>query len=296
MTRYYLNTKLNVYFFLYINVFSFKFRSLVLFDHINSKSLSKLFDDNNYHMTIKGIINTCKVIRTKSRGEINMFCIGSTIGAARYPLFVNPVTNKNSILPRPVVNSRPNGLSSVLFQTYWFHKLTKNIEKFLFKYLSSLDSSIEANKRLLKSIAFSKTIPLSLRVCDTIFHQVFIVTNNNDIREIKAHKDQNDLINCLLTIGKAKSGADLIFFPTRKRKFGEDSNDTKEIILPWKHGNLIIGNFNEVLHSVSRWKGNLFFMNFTIKIPILNHFKQYGYCFYKQFEDANFPSKHFIAK
>ena len=168
---------------------------------MNSKSLSKRFDDNNYHKTINCIINTCKVIRTKSRGEINMFCLGSTIGAARYPLFVNPITKKNSILPRPVVNSRPNGLSSILFQTYWFQKLTKSIEMFLFEYLSTLDSTMKENKRLFESIAFSKTIPLSLRVCNTIFHQVFIVTNNNDLREIKAHKDQNDLINCLLTIG-----------------------------------------------------------------------------------------------
>ena len=131
---------------------------------------------------MKHIISTCKVIRTQSRGKINMFCIGSTIGAARYPLFVNPLTNKRSILPRPVVNSRPNGLSSLLFKTYWFNKLTKSIEKFLFEYLENLDNTTLSNIRLLESIKFSKTIPLSLRVCGTIFHQVFISINNNDLR------------------------------------------------------------------------------------------------------------------
>ena len=243
-----------------------------------------------------GITDTCKVIRTKSRGQINMFCLGSTIGAARYPLFVNPLTSSNSMLPRPVVNSRPGGLSYVLFQTSWFIELSKTVEKYLFDYLGSLESS-DRTTRLLQSINFCKKIPLSLRVCETIFHQVFIVTNNKELREIMPHKDQNDLINCLLTIGIPKSGADLIFFPSRKRKeIEDDSNESKIMRIPWKHGNLIIGNFNEVLHAVSKWEGNLFFLNFTIKIPILKHFQQFGTSYYKQYEDKNYPNKYFIAK
>ena len=233
-------------------------------------------------------------MRTKSRGEINMYCVGSTIGAARYPRFFNPVSKTNSMLPRPVVNSRPGGLSFTLYQKPWFKEMAKIMENCLFSHLNSLDKTIEYNNGLIKSIEVAKTIPKSLCVCGTIFHQLFIVTSNKTFKEIKPHKDQNDLVNCLLTLGVTVNGGDVIFYEDDLKSY--DKMKSKRISIPWEHGRILIGNFNEVLHSVEPWDGSLFFLNFAIKIPILKHFEQHGTKYYDQYEKENFPSKDFLAK
>ena len=71
-----------------------------------------------------------------------MWHIGSTIGAAHFPMFQrNPHLQKFSMLPRPVIKSRPGEIGHT-FMTYswWLNELVRDISAFTINYVSSLQT------------------------------------------------------------------------------------------------------------------------------------------------------------
>lgn len=138
-------------------------------------------------------------------------------------------------------------------------------------------------------------LPNSLKIFKSIFTQVSIVgtfpipdTNG----EIPIHKDEKDLISCVVTFGSVSEGGSTSYYN------GVDLKNKGQPILdiPFMHGRIQIGCFSTILHEVSKWKGNRITMNFNIKSPIVEHFRIFGNYFYKQYEEQGYPTELFVAK
>ena len=140
-------------------------------------------------------------IVTKVRKQ-TMFQYGATIGPARYPKFHNPQHNKPSMLPRPVVKSRPGNLGHYLLnQCSWLRHLCKLVEKLTIESL--IDETTESSQFIQQMIHKSNTIiPASLRICETFFTQMIIVGHPAAVcGNIPIHLDKDDIITALLSIG-----------------------------------------------------------------------------------------------
>ena len=65
----------------------------------------------------------------------------------------------------------------------------------------------------------------------------------------------------------------------------------------FQHGQVQIGYFSEIYHGANYWSnGNQLVINFTVQKTIHHHLYEYGNKFYRQYEDANFPSNMFVAE
>ena len=151
--------------------------------------------------------------------KLTMFQYGATIGPAQYPKFVNPMTYRDSMLPRPVVKSRPNNCGYLLLRNFqWIKKLSMIVEKATFDHLK--EDKTENSLSLLKCNDFSiKNIPSCLRICDTFFTQIILVGDPNaDHGEIPIHTDNDDYITALVSIGtnNIRSGH-TNYYETRKK-------------------------------------------------------------------------------
>ena len=148
-----------------------------------------------------------------------MFQYGATIGPAQYPKFVNPMTYRDSMLPRPVVKSRPNNCGYLLLRNFqWIKKLSMIVEKATFDHLN--EDKTENSLSLLQCIEFSiKNIPSCLRIYDTFFTQMILIGDpNTDHGEIPIHTDNDDYITALVSIGtnNIRSGH-TNYYETRKK-------------------------------------------------------------------------------
>ena len=183
-------------------------------------------------------------ITTKVR-KLTMFQYGATIGPAQFPKFVNPMTYRDSMLPRPVVKSRPNNCGYLLLRNFqWIKKLSMIVMKATFDHLN--EDQTEYSLSLLKCIDFSiKNIPSCLRICDTFFTQMILVGDPNaDHGEIPIHTDNDDYITALVSIGtnNIRSGH-TNYYETRKKNSYMLSHSVE-----FKNLNIQIGNFDKVYH------------------------------------------------
>ena len=55
--------------------------------------------------------------RTKKRKKL-VRQFGGSIGASQFPTFMNPLTGKKLILPRPVVKSQPNQIGNLILSRH----------------------------------------------------------------------------------------------------------------------------------------------------------------------------------
>ena len=175
---------------------------------------------------------------TKKR-RVVMYQYGSTIGAAHYPLFWNVKSNKHSMLPRPVVNSRPGNVGSLIMRSSrWFRNLCKDLELITIQYLEEEDSEYSRQIRR-HTIACKSIVPDCLRMCSTFFAQMFVVGQaGNSEGEIPLHLDSGDYINVLVHLGdQSVEGGETIYHNGLSKK------DTGKMVLShhFKHGRVQIG-------------------------------------------------------
>ena len=73
--------------------------------------------------------------------------------------------------------------------------------------------------------------------------------------------------------------------------------EKKIYTIPFKHGRIQIGFFDEIIHGSDKWeKGNRGVIDFSLKKKMLNNFQDYGMYYYSQYIANGYPSGHFIAK
>ena len=96
---------------------------------------SGLLSSQNYTIGYKILCAGRTRIKTWKRNLL-MFQYGSTIGPARYPFFINLKTKSNSMLPRPVVRSRPGNFGHLVMNACaWLIHLCRYVESIAIQLL-----------------------------------------------------------------------------------------------------------------------------------------------------------------
>ena len=65
------------------------------------------------------------------------------------------------------------------------------------------------------------------------------------------------------------------------------NNNTLLHQVEFEHGQIQIGQYNQIIHGVQLWVGTRLTMNFNIKIPIIQHFEKEGSAFYDKYVLSN---------
>ena len=233
-------------------------------------------------------------IHTKKRKAV-MFQYGSTIGATRYPFFLNPKSGKYSMLPRLVVKSRLGNIGDIIMKNHsWFGDLCRDAERIALDFLEADDSveGVQVQKHIWTS---KRIIPSCLRICNTFFTQV-VVVGPMQTKEgvINHHVDSGDYINVLISIGDSSvKGGETVYYN------GQSEKEVGDVVIShkFKHGRAQVGySYNQVFHGSTPWTGGYRgVLNFSLKKSVIHHFYKYGSRYYDQFVKAGYPSKDFVA-
>jgi hypothetical protein len=223
---------------------------------------------------------------------VTMFQFGATIGPSRTPLFMNKVTELNSMLPRPVVRSRPG---SKYFDEFikipWMQDLVQGLEKMVFHHLSN-ECGVGYDEILADINKSRSLVPECLRLFGTCFNQLILIGEMDSSGYMPVHFDQDDAINVVVTLGDNKMiGGSTLFY-------GVSESDIDNLIKqdPLMNGRVIIGEFNKVLHGVKyRNFGGRASMKFIAKMKICNHFINRGQDQYLSFVNSGYPRTYFVA-
>ena len=149
-----------------------------------------------------------------------MFQWGGTVGPSRFPTFALKDEHEDTrhMLPRPVVKSRPGNLGHKLMNTnIWLKSLCKDIETLTMNHL--INQKTQTSEKILRHIDFcKKTLPESLRICNTFFTQMIMVGSFNYCKgNIPIHVDDDDFITALFSVeGSSKTHGGTTLYIERK--------------------------------------------------------------------------------
>ena len=104
---------------------------------------------------------------------------------------------------------------------------------------------------------------------------------------MEKHIDEKDMITAFLTLGNPTEGGKTRYYS------GSKVSSTNRILhsVKFAHGQLQIGQLNEIIHDVEPWLGTRLTLNFNVKSDIISHFREYGYKFYETYEKSDYKSK-----
>ena len=261
--------------------------------------------EQNLHKIYNQFWNVCSYVTTynsvrltgtymkTSQRSIPMYVFGSTIGASRYPLYY--LDNAYHNLPRPYADFRPKSPARQFTDSRWFTTFVQDVEASVIYFLRELYPNKAKAKITLYKIAKAKeVIPNNCRISGTFFsHMTFLgPLSNNQKRSISCHKDEEDVITALFHVGKPTQGGNTNFYSGDSKK--TVGHLTKSI--PFQHGRLQIGFFDDVVHSADEWEGNRGGINFNLKKNMLKFFSDDELSkFYYQYENDGMPTTNYVA-
>ena len=110
------------------------------------------------------------------------------------------------MLPRPFFKRRPNSRHNKIFEQHWLCHLLQLMEQLTYDHVKKAFDEEDGVSfiSIKQQMDFCKyEIPDCLRVCDTVFNQVVLEYNDTDDPcMIPLHKDEKDLISCILHLGE----------------------------------------------------------------------------------------------
>lgn len=286
--------------------------SITMLKHIHVYR-SKLLTTTYYNTTKTLVESSAAVIYNKKRKNYN-YLIGSTDFAGNtVPKFVNPLKTKTntctgeSMLPRLYYKWLEAYIKShrCFEMNSWFKYFVEDLSVLTITHVRNAivraqqDNNIPLlqNLRVIyrKIMFVLNKLPSSLKIYNSIFTQLAIVgkyPNADSTGEIPLHRDNKDIISCVVTFGTVEEGSGSTIFHDGI----DDKQQGNEIYsLPFKHGRIQIGTYSEILHEVTKWRGDRLTMNFNIKAQIVDHFEVFGDYFYKQYESKDYPCELFVA-
>ena len=220
-----------------------------------------------------------------------MFQYGGTIGPSRYPTFkLDEESFQKKMLPRPVKLSRPEQIGHIIMSNCgWLNELCKDVESLTINYILEHEEQLtvphpvigtQSTVPLIDIVKFSKVhIPPCLRICKTMFTQMILVGSfNTKSGYIPPHYDDDDYITALVSLGNTTNlrGGDTFYSEIRK-----DGTLSISKRIPYRNGNVQIGQFDQVLHGSFHWtNGERGVINLSIQKKILRHFFQYRNKYY----------------
>ena len=110
---------------------------------------------------------------------------------------------------------------------------------------------------------------------------------------IPPHIDDDDYVTALVSLGNEStlSGGDTFY-----AEINQNGILLVKKRVPYRHGNIQIGQFDKVLHGSFCWRnGERGVINFSLQKKILHHFYEHGIKYYSQYIESEYPSGTFEA-
>ena len=93
----------------------------------------------------------------------------------------------------------------------WFIDLVNLMERQVLIFLETSTKTPYVSQVLSKLEEVKRIVPKCLRLSNTFFTQVSIVTSNGK-KDMKIHVDEGDIINAIFHLGKLSSGGSTLYF------------------------------------------------------------------------------------
>ena len=156
----------------------------------------------------------------------------------------------------------------------WLYHLCQHVEQLTINCL--LTNRTQSTVSVLDDIRFSKEhVHPSLRICDTFFTQMIRVGCFKSTEgSIPSYEDNDDHVTALVSLGRTDNlvGGDTFY--------GEKQPDGVLTItqrVPFRHGNVQIGLYNNVTHGIFQWSnGEQGVINFILQKKYLITFTNTG--------------------
>ena len=134
-------------------------------------------------------------------------------------------------------------------------------------------------------------VPIECRVAGSFFTHMSVIGRLQEKGEVPIHFDEKDTITALVHLGSTSKGGSTLYYN------GNTVKDHGKIVhkVPFLHGQIQIGNFNDTLHSAEKWTGNRGCINFNLKMDVVNHFQTYGMRYFQHYRRNKYPKGVFFA-
>ena len=126
---------------------------------------------------------------------------------------------------------------------------------------------MDSSKRSADILKLTETckdiIPSCLRICDSFFTMMIVVGDFSGTGEIPLHKDNDDHINAIVSVGenKIKGGMTVYYSGINAKDVGE-----KKQSVHFNHERVQIGYFDDIIHGAEKWdNGNQCVINYCMK-------------------------------
>lgn len=196
-----------------------------------------------------------------------MYILGSTIGSSRSPRLKTGVdkngTELFTMLPRRVVHCRKGEKGYTYMNQLWYLRLVRQIGEIVRKYVHHLSTLYDSYKQMWEDICYvDEYLPSELKIGESPFTQAILFRNKDGTNYVHGHFDPGDIVTAILAFGWIKSGGETNYFSdSALPKERNDKKLNKVHSVPFKNGLLQIGSYDSILHSVSKWEGDLYFLN-----------------------------------
>ena len=229
-------------------------------------------------------------IKTAKR-KIAVYCYGATITAAEFPKYIDDEGNHH-LLPRPYEKSKPGGIGFRLMMSSWFKSFVKSVETTVLDFLHNYhDNKNEANEIISLMQQCKTVVPFELRVGGSSFTHMSVIGRMQDEGEVPIHFDEKDYITALVHLGQVETGGSTQYFDgVSLKKKGKIAK-----VIPFAHGQIQIGCYNNILHAGETWSGARGCINFNLKKIVIDHFVDVGSKYYRQYRSNKFPKGVFYA-
>lgn len=257
-------------------------------------------DYENFKSFAKRVVRVSDKVRSEKRGSnIQMSMLGATSSVSATPKIVyknehNQIID-NEMMLRPCAGFRTGSKGHKLQDTQWYHKLVTYISQITLKFVKAMSRTQPYYKDVLEKLLYIRNVfPKELRICNSIFTQQIMLTvkNGRMLKEFFPHFDINDIFGAVLVIGLTSYGGDFIFFGETKYKHNPKKKDlpiSPVKTIPFENGMIVIGPFDKILHSISQWDGELFFLNLHSSRDVCAHAKKFGWIAYDKYAAMGFP-------
>ena len=252
-----------------------------------------LFWSESCFMTTYNTIKKTGTYLRSSQRKIPMYLFGSTIGASQFPQYLD--SNGHHNLPRPYRNYKPGSPARAITDSHWFTEFAMDVEKCVIEFLKEIYPYHKKAELTLFLMATAKAmIPQECRISNTAFNHMTLLGNLNheSSMNIGAHIDDQDIVTALFHVGKPIKGGETHYYSGKSKK---EKGDVM-ICVPFKHGRLQVGFFDDTVHCATNWEGIRGGINFNLKKNVLSFFMNKKLRkYYDQYAEAGFPLEDFVA-
>lgn len=249
-------------------------------------------DDNNI---IHDIDDTAPVHEPGGNGKRNQpqRQIGTSSYAGGGPPRYLGEDGKTHMMPRPLKKCFKGEPGFEMKNSTWLTELAEDLYLYAKDYCNKLkEHDIKRATYLLDMMEFMiKHVPKELRIGKTPFTLLSVVGQvEYAMNGIQHHIDKKDALTLLLHIGNVKEGTGTTeYYSLSKKLKGDPYSGELMKRVPFKHGQVQIGSYDECVHGCTPWQGHRYTFSFNIKYDVCYFFKKGYWPLYRMWVCAGRP-------